>query len=531
MSNGHQHAAPTTHRTRLAIAFAITLTILVAEVIGAIWTNSLALLVDAGHMLTDATGLLIALIAASLALRRPTPERTWGYRRAEVLAAGAQAAVLLGVGVYAFVEGVRRLFDPPEVAATGLLVFGVVGLVGNVVSMLVLSSGRGANLNMRAAFLEVVNDALGSVAVIISAVVIALTGWTTIDALAGMLIAALIVPRAVTILREAGSILLESTPPGLDLDEVRRHLLDVPHVQGVHDLHASTIASGLPVLTAHVVLWSPAASRTATPPGCSATSKTAWPPTSTSASNTPPSNSNRPTTPNTNTPPTPDRRRTLSRPAGPRCPGRPDRSGCEVPFGVVGEAELAGAGRASGVAGAAARANTEVVVLGAESRAGLEWVRDDFDRLVSNANPRLLDAPTSGTRWTNRELLFHMWLGQRIGQRSSRSSAGSPASPRACLGPDPHGRPQALRLDQLRRQRRRRSGRAAGHRPRMDAPRPLRDAPLGRPLLPGGPSPRNERPPELGPPLPAMDEPSRPARLDAKHYRHHRAQLSLEPPT
>jgi cobalt-zinc-cadmium efflux system protein len=254
MSNGHQHAAPTTHRTRLAIAFAITLTILVAEVIGAIWTNSLALLVDAGHMLTDATGLLIALIAASLALRRPTPERTWGYRRAEVLAAGAQAAVLLGVGVYAFVEGVRRLFDPPEVAATGLLVFGVVGLVGNVVSMLVLSSGRGANLNMRAAFLEVVNDALGSVAVIISAVVIALTGWTTIDALAGMLIAALIVPRAVTILREAGSILLESTPPGLDLDEVRRHLLDVPHVQGVHDLHASTIASGLPVLTAHVVL-------------------------------------------------------------------------------------------------------------------------------------------------------------------------------------------------------------------------------------------------------------------------------------
>ena len=152
MSNGHQHAAPTTHRTRLAIAFAITLTILVAEVIGAIWTNSLALLVDAGHMLTDATGLLIALIAASLALRRPTPERTWGYRRAEVLAAGAQAAVLLGVGVYAFVEGVRRLFDPPEVAATGLLVFGVVGLVGNVVSMLVLSSGRGANLNMRAAY-------------------------------------------------------------------------------------------------------------------------------------------------------------------------------------------------------------------------------------------------------------------------------------------------------------------------------------------------------------------------------------------
>ena len=254
MSAGHDHAPQGTHRGKLAIAFAITVTILVAEVIGAWWTNSLALLVDAGHMLTDASGLLMALIAANLALRPPTPVRTWGWRRSEVLAAGAQAAVLLGVGVYAFVEGVRRLWTPPEVTAGGLLVFGIVGLVGNIVSMLVLSSGRGANLNMRAAFLEVVNDALGSVAVIVSAVVIALTGWTRIDALAGMLIATLIVPRAITILREAGSILLESTPPGLNLEEVRRHILEVPHVVGVHDLHASTIATGLPVLTAHVVV-------------------------------------------------------------------------------------------------------------------------------------------------------------------------------------------------------------------------------------------------------------------------------------
>ena len=254
MSTGHDHAPQGTHRGKLAIAFGITATILVAELIGAWWTNSLALLVDAGHMLTDASGLLMALIAANLALRPPTPERTWGWRRSEVLAAGAQAAVLLGVGVYAFAEGVRRLATPPEVTAGGLLVFGIVGLVGNIVSILVLSSGRGANLNMRAAFLEVVNDALGSVAVIVSAVVIALTGWTRIDALAGMLIATLIVPRAITILREAGSILLESTPAGLDLDEVRRHILEVPHVVGVHDLHASTIATGLPVLTAHVVV-------------------------------------------------------------------------------------------------------------------------------------------------------------------------------------------------------------------------------------------------------------------------------------
>ena len=253
-THDHTHANPGTNRTRLAIAFGITATILIAEVIGAWWTNSLALLVDAGHMLTDASGLLMALIAASLALRPPTPERTWGYRRAEVLAAGAQSAILLAVGIYALIEGVRRLFDPAEVTAGGLLVFGIVGLVGNIVAMLVLGAGRAANLNMRAAFLEVVNDALGSVAVIISAIVISLTGWTRIDAIAGILIAALIVPRAITILKEAGGILLESTPRGLNLDDVRGHILQVPHVIGVHDLHASTIATGLPVLTAHVVV-------------------------------------------------------------------------------------------------------------------------------------------------------------------------------------------------------------------------------------------------------------------------------------
>ena len=254
MSAGHDHGTVSTNRNRLALAFAITAAILVAEVIGAVWTGSLALLADAGHMLTDAAGLLMALVAASLAMRPPTPTRTWGFRRAEVLAAGAQATVLLGVGLYAFVEGIRRLNEPHEVSSTGLLLFGVVGLLGNIASMLVLSSGRGANLNMRAAFLEVVNDALGSVAVIVSAVVIATTGWVRIDAIVGMLIAALIVPRAITILREAGHILLESTPKGLDLDDVRAHVLALPHVQDIHDLHASTVASGLPVLTAHVVL-------------------------------------------------------------------------------------------------------------------------------------------------------------------------------------------------------------------------------------------------------------------------------------
>lgn len=249
-----QQRSPQTHRGRLAVAFGITVAVLVTQLAGAVLTGSLALLVDAGHMLTDAGGLLVALLAATLVLRSATARRTWGWRRAEVLAAGAQAAVLLGVGVYAFVEGVQRLLAPPDVPATGLLVFGVVGLAGNIAALLVLGAGRRANLNMRAAFLEVVNDALGSVAVIVSGVVIATTGWTRADAVAGMLIALLIAPRAVIILRQAGNVLLEATPEGLDLADVRRHILAVPHVRDVHDLHASQIATGYPVLTAHVVL-------------------------------------------------------------------------------------------------------------------------------------------------------------------------------------------------------------------------------------------------------------------------------------
>ena len=202
--------------------------------------------------------------------------------------------MLLAVGIYAFIEGVRRLFDPAEVTAGGLLVFGIVGLVGNIVAVAVLSTGRSANLNMRAAFLEVVNDALGSVAVIISAIVISLTGWTRIDAIAGMVIAAVIVPRAITILKKACGILLESTPKGLNLDDVRRHILEVPHVIGVHDLHASTIATGLPVLTAHVVVDEACftqghVSQASRPPNLIAS-----PNTSTSASSTPLSRSSLP---------------------------------------------------------------------------------------------------------------------------------------------------------------------------------------------------------------------------------------------
>lgn len=254
MTAEHSHAGATTPRSRLLIAFAITASVFVIEVVGAIFTGSLALLVDAAHMLTDVIGLSLALTAAHLMNRRPSDRHTWGFRRAEVLGALTQAALLFGVGIFALVEGIRRLFEPPEIASGSLLVFGIIGLVANVISLIVLTGGRSENLNMRAAFLEVLNDALGSVAVIISAILISTLGWYQADAVAGIVISLLIVPRTIVLIRASGSVLLEATPRGLDLAAVREHLLALPHVIAVHDLHASHISTDLPVLTAHVVV-------------------------------------------------------------------------------------------------------------------------------------------------------------------------------------------------------------------------------------------------------------------------------------
>ena len=257
--SGHSHAhhprgAGRDHRRRLAVVLAITTSILLVEVVGALVSGSLALLADAGHLLTDAAGLLIALIAASLSLRPASDTRTWGYQRAEVLAATLQAAVLLAVAVLVLTEGVRRILDPPPVGAGVMVVFGAVGLLGNLVSMLILSRGDTTNLNLRAALLEVAGDALGSVAVLAAAGVIAVTGWLRADPVVSIVIGLLILPRTIRLLRETVEVLLESTPRGLDLAAVRAHLVQLEHVHSVHDLHATQIASGVPVLTAHVVV-------------------------------------------------------------------------------------------------------------------------------------------------------------------------------------------------------------------------------------------------------------------------------------
>ncbi|WP_024476713.1 cation diffusion facilitator family transporter [Arthrobacter sp. CAL618] len=251
----HDHGQGTdTHRGPIAIALGITVAVFAFQVFGALWTGSLALLFDSAHVLTDAGGLAMALIAASLALRPATAKRSWGFRRAEVVAALAQAAILMAVGLYVLIEGIQRLITPTPVASEEMIIFGVIGLVGNIAALLVLSSRRSANFNLRAAFLEVLNDALGSVAVIVAAIIITLTGWVQADALVAMLIGVLILPRTFILLRETINVLLESTPRNINLEDIRSHILETAGVEEVHDLHITQIATGLPVLTAHVVV-------------------------------------------------------------------------------------------------------------------------------------------------------------------------------------------------------------------------------------------------------------------------------------
>ncbi|ROR36251.1 cobalt-zinc-cadmium efflux system protein [Curtobacterium sp. JUb34] len=254
MGHDHGHGVGHASERALLIAFCISATILLAEVVGAVVTGSLALLVDAGHMVVDTGGLGIGLVATRLARRSPTTQRTWGFQRAEVLGATAQAAILLAVGVFVIISAVQRLFVPAEIHSGPLLVFGIIGLVGNLVAYGVLLRASGEGFTSRAARLEVLNDTLGSVAVIAAAVVLMLTGWERADSVAAILIGLLILPRAIRLLRETANVLLESTPPGLDLDDVRGHILELEHVIAVHDLHATLVATGVPNLTAHVVV-------------------------------------------------------------------------------------------------------------------------------------------------------------------------------------------------------------------------------------------------------------------------------------
>lgn len=255
MGAGHSHGTATgKHRNRLVAVLGITSTILVVEVVGGLLSGSLALLADAGHMLTDAAGVGLALLAATFAAKPATPERTFGYQRSEILAAMVNALLLFGVAAFVLFEAFRRLSAPPEVESGLMLAVAVVGLVANGASMLLLQRGQSESLNLRGAYLEVLGDLLGSAAVIVAALVIWLTGFEQADIAASVLIGLLIIPRTWGLLREVVNVLLEATPKDVNLAEVRQHIMEVDGVVDVHDLHAWTITSGVPVLSAHVVV-------------------------------------------------------------------------------------------------------------------------------------------------------------------------------------------------------------------------------------------------------------------------------------
>ena len=256
MAHDHAHGSIANtgaeHQKRLMMSLGLTSTVFIAEVISAVITESLALLVDAGHMLTDMSVLIASTVTAILMQRKPSNKRTWGWARLEVLTAAVGALILLIVGIYALVEAGMRLFggSADEVNDVRLLLFmGILGLAANIGSIFILASQSEDNMNMKAAFLEVMNDALGSVAVIVSASVLICTGWAGFDAVAGGIIALMMIPRAIKLLHNAVRVLL-----GLELDEVRYHLEQVPHVVAVHDIHASTVSTGMPIFMAHVVV-------------------------------------------------------------------------------------------------------------------------------------------------------------------------------------------------------------------------------------------------------------------------------------
>lgn len=256
MGPGHAHTQTATgrHRGRLAVVVAISASIAAAEVAGALVSGSLVLLADAAHMAADAAGVGLSVLAAFMASRPATGRRTFGYARSEILAATVNALLLLGLAAVILTEAARRIGAPPAVGSGLVIVFGVIALAGNGTSLLLLRHGHAESLNVRGAFLEVASDTFGAAAVIISGIVIASTGFTLADPVASILVAALILPRTWRLLRDAVDVLLEASPRGVDLTEVRAHLTAVTGVRDVHDLHAWTITSGLPVLSAHIVV-------------------------------------------------------------------------------------------------------------------------------------------------------------------------------------------------------------------------------------------------------------------------------------
>ncbi len=254
MSAGHSHAIPENKKeATLWVALILTSTFLVAEAAAGFLLNSLALLADAAHMFTDAAALAIALAAVRIARRPADARRTYGYHRFEILAAAFNALLLFGVAAYILFEAYQRFRSPGDVQTTGMLVVATIGLVINLISMRLLSAGKDSSLNIKGAYLEVWSDMLGSLGVIVAAILIRFTGWSWIDTLVAAGIGLWVLPRTWILLKESLNILLEGTPEGLSLDDVTTAMLGVAGATEVHDLHVWVLTSGKNSLTAHVV--------------------------------------------------------------------------------------------------------------------------------------------------------------------------------------------------------------------------------------------------------------------------------------
>ena len=254
MTEGHAHKHATGGNERsLTIALALTTTFLVVELVGGILTHSLALISDAAHMFTDTAALGIALAAIRVSKRIADKRRTFGYHRFEILAAAFNAMLLFGVAVYIVYEAYLRLKSPPQIQSTGMLAIAVVGLVVNLISMRVLVGGREGSLNVKGAYLEVWSDMLGSIGVIVGAILIKYTGWVWVDSAVAILIGLWVLPRTWTLLKSSINILLEGVPEDVDLEKVKQLILSAPGVISLHDLHVWALTSGKTSLTTHLV--------------------------------------------------------------------------------------------------------------------------------------------------------------------------------------------------------------------------------------------------------------------------------------
>ncbi|NMD68873.1 cation transporter [Bacillus sp. DNRA2] len=250
--HGHHHHH-TSNQRALFWAFVLIATFMVVEVIGGVMTNSLALLSDAGHMLSDAVALGLSFFAIKIGQRKATINKTYGYKRFEIIAAGLNGITLLIISIYIFVEAYQRFLNPPEIQSLGMLTISVIGLLVNIGAAFILMSGdKDENLNVRSAFLHVIGDMLGSVGAIAAALVIYFFGWGIADPIASIIVAVLILFSGWNVTKESLHILMEGTPTNIKCEKVKQALMTIPNVNDVHDLHVWSITSGMPMLTCHI---------------------------------------------------------------------------------------------------------------------------------------------------------------------------------------------------------------------------------------------------------------------------------------